>query len=72
MPDGRCRFSFPIYAAEEHRPDAEHLRGLLAARAPWFTSTAGAIEWTALGLFERKLATSFGSGRVWLAATPRT
>jgi 2-polyprenyl-6-methoxyphenol hydroxylase-like FAD-dependent oxidoreductase len=67
LPESRCRFSFPILAAEDHHPDDSQLRALLAARAPWFKGDVGAIEWTALGLFERKLATSFGSGRVWMA-----
>jgi 2-polyprenyl-6-methoxyphenol hydroxylase-like FAD-dependent oxidoreductase len=67
LPDGRCRFSFPIGAAEEHRPDAARLQELLSACAPWFGGEVGRIEWTALGLFERKLATSFGAGRVWMA-----
>ena len=67
LPDGRCRFSFPIGAAEEHRADAARLREQLAAWAPWFRWDVGGIEWTAVGLFERKLATSFGAGRVWMA-----
>jgi 2-polyprenyl-6-methoxyphenol hydroxylase-like FAD-dependent oxidoreductase len=67
LPDGRVRFSFPIASAEEHRPDAAHLRQMLASRTPWFSGTVGSIDWTALGLFERKLATSVGSGRVWMA-----
>jgi 2-polyprenyl-6-methoxyphenol hydroxylase-like FAD-dependent oxidoreductase len=67
LPGGRCRFSFPIGAAEEHRPDDARLRELLSTFAPWFRGDVGVIEWTALGLFERKLATSFGAGRVWMA-----
>jgi len=67
LPDGRCRFSFPIATAEEHRPDSARLNELLTSSAPWFKGVVGGIEWTALGLFERKLATSFGDGRVWMA-----
>jgi 2-polyprenyl-6-methoxyphenol hydroxylase-like FAD-dependent oxidoreductase len=67
MGDGRCRFSFPVGAAEEHRPDAARLRELLASHAPWFRAEIGAIEWTAIALFERKLAMAFGDGRVWMA-----
>jgi 2-polyprenyl-6-methoxyphenol hydroxylase-like FAD-dependent oxidoreductase len=67
LADGRCRFSFPIATAEEHRPDATRLKELLSSFAPWFTGVVGGIEWTALGLFERKLASSFGDGRVWMA-----
>ena len=67
LPAGRCRFSFPIATADEHRPDAARLKELLQAFAPWFQGEAAGIEWTALGLFDRKLATSFGEGRVFLA-----
>jgi 2-polyprenyl-6-methoxyphenol hydroxylase-like FAD-dependent oxidoreductase len=67
LPEGRCRFSFPVGAAEEHRPDAAHRNELLAAFAPWFHGDLGDIEWAALGLFERKLAASFGRGRIWMA-----
>ncbi len=67
LPNGRCRFSFPIDAAEEHRADPETLASRIRAGAPWFAGTAGAIGWTATGLFERKLAASFGGGRVWMA-----
>jgi len=67
MPEGKVRFSFPIDVESEHRPDDARLKELLAQRAPWFKASVGAIEWTALGLFERKLSTTFGSGRVWFA-----
>ena len=67
MPDGRCRFSFPVASEAEHRPDEARLVELISTRAPWFSGRVGGIEWTALGLFERKLADAFGAGRVWLA-----
>ena len=67
LSDGRCRFSFPIGAADEHRPDTARLNELLASFAPWFGAESVGIEWTALGLFERKLATVFGEQRVWMA-----
>jgi 2-polyprenyl-6-methoxyphenol hydroxylase-like FAD-dependent oxidoreductase len=45
-----------------------HLRALLAERAPWFdTSTIGDIGWRTVVRFERRLATGFGQGRLWLA-----
>jgi len=65
--DRHCRFSFPIGDAEEHRPDAARLEELIATSAPWFGGKIEAIEWTALGLFERKLAMAFGEARVWMA-----
>jgi 2-polyprenyl-6-methoxyphenol hydroxylase-like FAD-dependent oxidoreductase len=67
LPDGHCRFSFPVAVAEEHGAGPERLKELLAARAPWFRGTVGAIDWSAVGLFESKLAASFGEGRVRMA-----
>jgi 2-polyprenyl-6-methoxyphenol hydroxylase-like FAD-dependent oxidoreductase len=67
LPSGRCRFAFPIETDAEGRPDKERLRELLVQQAPWFSAAAGTIEWSALGMFERKLVDLFGAGRVWLA-----
>ncbi|HEX4822978.1 MAG TPA: NAD(P)/FAD-dependent oxidoreductase [Candidatus Polarisedimenticolaceae bacterium] len=67
LPGGHARFSFPIDLESEHHADDTRLRQLIAERAPWFKGHVGRLDWTAVGLFERKLATSFGSGRVWLA-----
>jgi 2-polyprenyl-6-methoxyphenol hydroxylase-like FAD-dependent oxidoreductase len=67
LPDGHCRFSFPVAAAEEHGTGPGRLSELLAARAPWFRGNVGGIDWSAVGLFESKLAASFGEGRVWMA-----
>jgi 2-polyprenyl-6-methoxyphenol hydroxylase-like FAD-dependent oxidoreductase len=44
-----------------------HTRALLAERAPWFASRAGEIGWSIEVRFERRLAPSFGRGRIWLA-----
>jgi 2-polyprenyl-6-methoxyphenol hydroxylase-like FAD-dependent oxidoreductase len=66
LPDGHCRLSFPVAAAEQHATGPERLNELLASDAPWFRETAGEIDWSAVGLFESKLAASFGGGRVWL------
>jgi len=40
---------------------------LLAARAPWFEGSIDEIRWRMAVRFERRLATAFGRGRVWLA-----
>jgi len=45
----------------------DNLRALLAERAPWFTGEIGDIIWSLVVRFERRLAESFGSSRVWLA-----
>ena len=45
----------------------ERLEQLIAARAPWCTARPTQIYWSTLGLFESRLARSFGKGGVWLA-----
>jgi 2-polyprenyl-6-methoxyphenol hydroxylase-like FAD-dependent oxidoreductase len=47
--------------------DESRTRELLRERAAWFASRAGDIGWSIEVRFERRLAASFGSGRVWLA-----
>jgi 2-polyprenyl-6-methoxyphenol hydroxylase-like FAD-dependent oxidoreductase len=64
---GRCRWGFQIRDASDHAPSMERLQQLMAARAPWCTARPTRIYWSTLGLFESRLARSFGSGGVWLA-----
>jgi 2-polyprenyl-6-methoxyphenol hydroxylase-like FAD-dependent oxidoreductase len=64
---GRCRWGFQIRDASEHAPSMERLEQLMAARAPWCTARPTQIYWSTLGLFESRLARSFGKGGVWLA-----
>ncbi len=64
---GRCRWGFQIQDSSEHRVSMERLGELVAARAPWWTAQPTQIYWSTLGLFERRLARSLGSGGVWLA-----
>lgn len=45
----------------------QRLEQLVATRAPWFTARPTEIYWSTLGLFESRLARSFGKGGVWLA-----
>jgi len=47
--------------------DTEHLRQLIAQRAPWFSIEPKRIQWRIAVCFEKRLAKSFGSGRVRLA-----
>ena len=47
--------------------DEARTRALVAERAPWFASGAPEIGWSIEVRFERRLASSFGRGRVWLA-----
>jgi 2-polyprenyl-6-methoxyphenol hydroxylase-like FAD-dependent oxidoreductase len=45
----------------------ERLGRLMAERAPWCTARPTPIYWSTLGMFDRRLARSFGAGGVWLA-----
>jgi 2-polyprenyl-6-methoxyphenol hydroxylase-like FAD-dependent oxidoreductase len=47
--------------------DASNLEQLLAERAPWFRGSIQALTWRTVVRFERRLATAFGRGRLWLA-----
>ena len=67
LEDGRCRWGFQIRNTDEHEESMERLQQLIAARAPWFTASPTRIYWSTMGLFERRLARSFGHGGVWIA-----
>ena len=67
LEEGRCRWGFQIRDESEHATSRERLEQLIAARAPWCTARPTQIYWSTLGLFERRLARSFGKGGVWLA-----
>lgn len=67
LPNGRARWSFQMNTGLDRVPDVERLRGLLAERAPWFEDGSATIDWGSVMHFERRLARTFGKGRVWLA-----
>ena len=67
LEEGRCRWGFQIRDASEHAASMERLEQLIAATAPWCTARPTQIYWSTLGLFERRLTRSFGTGGVWLA-----
>jgi pentachlorophenol monooxygenase len=50
-----------------HALDEEEIRPLVKARAPWFDYDPASFGWSIELRFERRLAGSFGRGRVWLA-----
>ncbi|HEU4417864.1 MAG TPA: NAD(P)/FAD-dependent oxidoreductase [Planctomycetota bacterium] len=55
------------FAADHDRElDEDRLRQLLAERAPWFRGRIGEMRWRKIVHFERRLAETFGRGRVWL------
>jgi 2-polyprenyl-6-methoxyphenol hydroxylase-like FAD-dependent oxidoreductase len=43
------------------------LNELIAERAPWFQGSVEEIRWRMAVRFERRLASAFGRGRIWLA-----
>jgi 2-polyprenyl-6-methoxyphenol hydroxylase-like FAD-dependent oxidoreductase len=45
----------------------EHLTSLIADRVPWFEVEPTDIRWSIILNFERRLATSYGRDRLWLA-----
>ncbi len=45
----------------------ESLYSFITERAPWFAGRVGEIAWRNVVRFERRLASSFGAGRMWLA-----
>jgi NADPH-dependent dioxygenase len=45
----------------------EHLDQLLHRHAPWFIGSSQDVKWRVMVHFERRLAESFGQGRIWLA-----
>lgn len=47
--------------------DESSLHQLLAERAPWFPAEVDHITWRTIVRFERRLTSSFGAGRCWLA-----
>jgi 2-polyprenyl-6-methoxyphenol hydroxylase-like FAD-dependent oxidoreductase len=67
LEEGRCRWGFQIRTVSEHVASMDRLEQLIAARAPWCTARPTQIYWSTLGMFERRLARSFGNGGVWLA-----
>ena len=67
LEEGRCRWGFQIRDASEHAVSMDRLEQLIAARAPWYTARPTEIYWSTLGMFDRRLARSFGKGGVWLA-----
>ena len=51
------------------QPDLDEatLRTLIAERAPWFKGSIENLTWSTIVRFERRMASAFGKGRVWLA-----
>ena len=63
----RARWSFQVDPTTERRPSQDDFVRFLETRAPWFTARPSNLAWSTIVKFEHRLATSFGSGRAWLA-----
>jgi 4,5-epoxidase len=50
-----------------HVLERDMLDSMIAERAPWFNGSIGQFRWRMIVRFEKRLADSFGDGRVWLA-----
>jgi 2-polyprenyl-6-methoxyphenol hydroxylase-like FAD-dependent oxidoreductase len=66
-PASRAKDRFLIQKDELPETSHENLAHLLSVRAPWFTGSIDRVDWRTVVRFEQRLATRFGSGRVWLA-----
>ncbi len=64
----RVKSRLLVQIRDEPFPHAgrEELDELIAARAPWFQGRIDEILWSAVIRFERRRATRFGRGRVWI------
>lgn len=45
----------------------ESIQTLISHRAPWFSGSIEGFSWRMVARFERRLASGFGRGRIWLA-----
>jgi 2-polyprenyl-6-methoxyphenol hydroxylase-like FAD-dependent oxidoreductase len=66
LPDKRSRWGFQLDSDFTLTPDVEHLRALVLRRMPFLETTPERVDWSTVTHFERRLANSFGRGRVWL------
>ncbi|HSD66293.1 MAG TPA: FAD-dependent monooxygenase [Vicinamibacteria bacterium] len=67
--DDRFKSRLSTRVGERHFPhlDEARVRALVRERAPWFEEELRELGWSIEVRFERRLASSFGQGRVWLA-----
>ena len=61
------RWTFQVWEKLDEDPSLETLRQLLRERAPWFRPGPEQLGWVATSSFERRIASRFGSDRLWLA-----
>jgi 2-polyprenyl-6-methoxyphenol hydroxylase-like FAD-dependent oxidoreductase len=61
------RWTFQLQGHLDEPGSLELLQHLLRQHAPWFRARPEQLSWTTTSHFERRVADSFGRGRVWLA-----
>jgi 2-polyprenyl-6-methoxyphenol hydroxylase-like FAD-dependent oxidoreductase len=68
IPAPRGKERIPAYVnGDTDQLDEAALRELISQRAPWFKGSIENLAWHSVVRFERRLAGSFGNGRMWLA-----
>jgi 2-polyprenyl-6-methoxyphenol hydroxylase-like FAD-dependent oxidoreductase len=67
LPGQRCRWGFQLASDFTRPPDLEHLRALFAQQRPAGRALPERVDWSTVTHFERRLASPFGRGRLWLA-----
>lgn len=67
IPAARSKDRLLLGGERDSRLDESMLRKLIAERAPWFDGDIGPIVWASLVRFERRMSSTYGSGRVWIA-----
>lgn len=61
------RWTFQIWEQLDENPTLEALQQLIRERAPWFRPRPEQLGWVTTSSFERRIASRFGSDRMWLA-----
>ncbi len=67
LPGAKYRYGVQLSERFDAVPNLELLRSLLASRPPAKPEEVDRVDWSTVIHFERRLARSFGRGRVWLA-----
>jgi 2-polyprenyl-6-methoxyphenol hydroxylase-like FAD-dependent oxidoreductase len=64
---GVARYCFEVADGWSPTPGTDVFRALVKERMPWHAVSDEGVEWSGVARFSGALATSFGTGRVWLA-----
>ncbi len=67
IPARRSKERLLLGGEQDKRLDESMLRKLIAERAPWFDGEIGQIVWASRVRFERRMSSTYGNERVWIA-----